>query len=84
MALARQRSRQRADRGRGLLTAGESSVGIERIVIELETRGDSRSMFGLRLDDAIVGENRTAAQAHILVGEILDRVTMPRSGRRAT
>ena len=55
---------------------------IERIVIELETPGDSRSMFRLRLDDATVGENLTAAQAHLLVGEILDRITLPRpSGR---
>ena len=64
------------------MTAGESSGGIERIVIELETPGDSRSMFRLRLDDAIVGEGLTAAQAHILVGEILERITLPRRQAR--
>jgi hypothetical protein len=60
------------------LTAGESSGGVGRIVIELETPGDSRSMFRLRLDDTTVGEDLTAAQAHILVGEILDPITLPR------
>jgi hypothetical protein len=53
-------------------------MSIERIVIELETPGDSRSLFRLRLDNKIVGENLTAVQAHLLVGEILDRITLPR------
>jgi hypothetical protein len=51
---------------------------VERIVIELETPGDSRSLFRLRLDNKVVGENLTAVQAHLLVGEILDRITLPR------
>ena len=51
---------------------------VERIVIELETPGDSRSLFRLRLDNKVVGENLTAAQAHLLVSEILDRITLPR------
>ena len=51
---------------------------VERIVIELETPGNSRSLFRLRLDNKVVGENLTAAQAHLLVGEILDRITLPR------
>jgi hypothetical protein len=50
---------------------------IERIVIALETPGDSRSMFRLLLDDALIGENLTAAQVHLLVGEILERITVP-------
>jgi hypothetical protein len=53
-------------------------MSIERTVIELETPGDSRSLFRLRLDNKIVGENLTAVQAHLLVGEILDRITLPR------
>jgi hypothetical protein len=32
----------------------------------------------LRLDDKIVGKNLTAVQAHLLIGEILDRITLPR------
>ena len=51
---------------------------IERIVVALETPGDLRSMFRLLLDETIVGENLTAAQAHLLVGEILDRITLPK------
>jgi hypothetical protein len=53
-------------------------MSVERIIIELETPDDSRSLFRLRLDNKVVGENLTAAQAHLLVGEILDRITLPR------
>lgn len=51
---------------------------VERIVLELETPGNSRTMFRLLLGNAVVGENLTAVQAHVLVGEILDRITVPR------
>jgi hypothetical protein len=51
---------------------------VKRIVVELETPGDSRTMFRLGLDDKIIGENLTAVQAHLLVGEILDRISIPR------
>ena len=53
-------------------------MSVEQIVIELETPGDSRSLFRLRLDNKVVGENLTAVQTHLLVGEILDRITLPR------
>ena len=55
-------------------------MSVERIVIELETPGESRSLFRLRLDNKVVGEHLTAVQAHLLVGEILDRITLPRPG----
>ena len=58
--------------------SGSDKMSVERIVIELETPGDSRSLFRLRLDNKVVGENLTAVQAHLLVGEILDRITLPR------
>jgi hypothetical protein len=58
--------------------SGRDRTSVERIVIELESPGDSRSQFRLRLDDKVVGENLTAVQAHLLVGEILDRITLPR------
>jgi hypothetical protein len=45
---------------------------IERIVIETETPGDSRTMFRVRMDDLVLGKNLTAAQAHLIVGEVLD------------
>ena len=57
-------------------------MSVERIVIELESPGDSRSLFRLRLDNKVVGENLTAVQAHLLVGEILDRITLPRPFKR--
>jgi hypothetical protein len=59
--------------------SGDDRMSVERIVIELETPGDSRSLFRLRLDNKVVGENLTAVQVHLLVGEILDRITLPRS-----
>jgi hypothetical protein len=52
---------------------------IERIVIEAETPGDSRTMFRVLMDKRVIGENLTAAQAHLIVGELLDRITIPRS-----
>jgi hypothetical protein len=63
----------------------EGSAGlvmIERIIIELETPGDSRTMFRVRMDDQMIAQNLTAAQAHLIVGEVLDRITIPRSARK--
>jgi hypothetical protein len=57
-------------------------ISVERIVIELQTPGDSGSLFRLRLDNKVVGENLTAVQTHLLVGEILDRITLPRPSQR--
>ena len=58
-------------------------ISVERIVIELEIPGDSRSLFRLRLDNKVVGESLTAVQTHLLVGEILDRnYTAEASGKR--
>ena len=51
---------------------------MRQILIEAETPNDSRTMFRLRMDDNLVLEGFTAVQAHILVGEILDRVTLRR------
>ena len=55
---------------------GAPMVG--RILVELETPGDSRTLFRLLIDDKVVGHSLTAVQAHILVGEVLDRITLPR------
>jgi hypothetical protein len=56
---------------------------IERIVIETETPGDSRTMFRVRMDDLVIGQNLTAAQAHLIVGEVLDRIALPRPSKTA-
>ena len=47
------------------------------IGIEWQTIGDPSAMLRLRIDNKIVGENLTAAQAHLLVGEILERIVLP-------
>jgi hypothetical protein len=55
-----------------------------RILVELETPGDSRTLFRLLIDDTVVGRGLTAVQAHILVGEVLDRITLPRQRMAGT
>jgi hypothetical protein len=49
-----------------------------QIVIEAETPGDSRTMFRLRIDADLISEDLTTAQAHLLVGEILERIALPK------
>ena len=48
-----------------------------QIRIQAETPGESASLFRLMIDEKIVGEHLTVAQAHLLVGEILSRVALP-------
>ncbi len=57
---------------------------LRQIVVEAETIGDSRTMFRLRIDAKVIAEGLTAAQAHLLVGEILDRFTLPKHDDRAS
>jgi hypothetical protein len=52
------------------------------IGIEWQISGDPAAMFRLRIDDKVVGENLTAAQAHLLVGEILERIVLPNKPRK--
>jgi len=56
---------------------------VRQIVIELETPGDSRTMFRLRIDKNLIADGLTAVQAHILVGEILERIALPKAGRES-
>jgi hypothetical protein len=55
---------------------------LRQIVIEAETPGDSRTMFRLRMDASMIADGLTAVQAHVLVGEILERVALPKSSRQ--
>lgn len=48
-----------------------------RIVIEFEAPNDSSALFRVIVADKIVDDGLTAAQTHILVGEILERLTLP-------
>ena len=50
---------------------------VTRIVVELETPGDSRTMFRVLIDGKLIAEGLTAVQAHIVVGEALNRITVP-------
>jgi len=56
---------------------GEGAM-VREIVIELETPGDSRTMFRLRIDENLIADGLTAAQAHVLAGEILERIVLPK------
>lgn len=56
----------------------EEATVPKSIAVEAERPDDSATMFSLRIDDLIVGRGLTAAQAHLLVGEILERVALPR------
>ena len=65
-------------------TKAEEATVPKSISVDAENPRDSATMFSLRIDDVIVGRGLTAAQAHLLVGEILERVTLPqRKERRA-
>ena len=56
---------------------------MRQVVIEAETPGDSRTMFRLRIDKNLIAEGLTAVQAHILVGEILERIALPKPPKMA-
>jgi hypothetical protein len=49
-----------------------------RIIIETETPDESRTMFRVLLDAKVVGERLTAVQAHLVAGEIIERLVLPR------
>jgi hypothetical protein len=54
----------------------------ERIVIEAEKSGDSRSLFRLQVDGNLIGKGLTLGQAQLLLREVLDR--SPRGQRART
>ena len=56
----------------------EEETMLRQIVIEAETPGNSRTMFRLRIDANLIAEDLTTAQAHLLVGEILERIALPK------
>jgi hypothetical protein len=43
--------------------------------------GNSRTMFRVLMDDVMLGQSLTATQAHLIVGEVLDRITLPRPAK---
>jgi hypothetical protein len=54
-----------------------------RIIIEPEEPGDSRALFRLLVGEKVVAEGMTAAQIHILVGDILEKMTLQKSQSEA-
>lgn len=55
----------------------EEATVPKSISVVSESPQDSATMFSLFIDDLAVGRGLTAAQAHLLVGEILQRVVLP-------
>ena len=53
----------------------------ERIVIEAENSGDSRSLFRLQVDGHLIGEGLRVGQVQLLLGELLDRINPRRPAR---
>jgi hypothetical protein len=49
-----------------------------RIIIEAHEPSDSRSLFRLFVGEKVVAQGMTAAQIHILVGDILEKMTLQR------
>ena len=47
---------------------------LSQIVIEAEAHGDSETKLRLSVDNHLIAENLTAAQARLLIEEILDRI----------
>lgn len=50
----------------------------ESICIEAETPGDSATNFRLSIDGKAVANSLTVVQAHLLVGEILEKIVLPK------
>jgi hypothetical protein len=56
---------------------------LTQIVIEAEAHGNSQTMLRLSVDTHLVAQNLTAAQAQLLVEEILDRIPAAEVGKDA-
>jgi hypothetical protein len=48
------------------------------ICVEAETPGDTATSFRLSIDGKTIALNLTAVQAHLLVGEILEKIVLPK------
>jgi hypothetical protein len=59
-----------------------ASAGEMRIIIEPETPGESRSLFRLLVGEKVIAGGMTAAQTHILIGDILEKMALPERAPR--
>jgi hypothetical protein len=62
-----------------ILLVGEFHSMFERIVIEAETSGDSRSLFRLQVDGHLIGEGLTVAQVQLATDVEMAVVPSPAS-----
>jgi hypothetical protein len=49
---------------------------LSQIVIEAEAHGNLQTMLRLSIDEHLIAKSLTAAQAQLLVAEILDRIAV--------
>jgi hypothetical protein len=56
---------------------------LSQIVIEAEAPGKSQTKLRLSIDKHLIAESLTAAQAQLLIGEILDRIFVTEVGKDA-
>ena len=62
--------------------SGNAELSVQlKVCIESELAGDSRTLFRLRVNGKIIAEELTAVLAHLLVGEVLERIVLPQKGR---
>jgi D-serine dehydratase len=54
-----------------------------QIIIETQKDGDPASLFDVIVDSKTIAEGLTAAQAHVLVGELLERLVLTGKSRKA-
>ena len=50
---------------------------LRRIILENNSPADAPPVFRLLVDDDLIADALTPVQAHVLIGEILDRITLP-------
>jgi hypothetical protein len=51
-----------------------------KIVVEQEKPGDLRTLFRVLVYGEIFADGLTAAQAHVIVGDILETMVLPQNG----
>jgi hypothetical protein len=56
----------------------------DNIVIQTETPGEWTSLFRVAIGRKVIAERLTAAQAHILVGNILEQLVQPKRASRGS
>ena len=60
----------------GAIYTGELHM---RTIIEAPTLGDSPKLVRLLIDEKLVAETMTASQVHVLAGDLLERIALPRA-----